>query len=166
MPNRIIKDRAIIEDQWQLLDAQATDIPQGAIIVPLTLWNAQQDQLIGRDPLGLWLDSDESPQLIADSLHNFALVAINFPIFTDGRGFSYGRELRQVHNYRGEVRAIGNFMRDQLYYLQRCGFNAFALDNSELEPALESLDDFSDSYQAAIDQPNPLFKRRQTQAFK
>ncbi len=164
MPNRIIKDGAVVEDQWQLLDIEATDIPDGAVIVPLALWQSEKEQLAGREQLGVWLNSDESPQLIADCLDNFSVVAINFPNFVDGRGFSYARELRQTHNYQGEIRAIGHFIRDQLFFLQRCGFNAFALDGTEqestLENALESFSDFSDSYQAAIDQPDPLFNRR------
>lgn len=160
MPNRIIKDGAIVDDNWQVIDADATEIPEGPVIIPLSLWHSQQDQLSQRGQLGLWLDSDEPPQLIADSLDNFEVIAINFPAFADGRGFTYGRELREKHQYQGEVRAIGNFIRDQLFYLKRCGFNAFALAGVELESALDSFADFSDSYQAAIDQPEPLFKRR------
>lgn len=160
MPNKIIKDGAVTDDNWQVLDAEATEVPEGAVIVPLSLWNGQKDTLAQRGQLGVWLNSDESPQLIADSLDNFDVVAINFPAFADGRGFTYGRELRQQHNYQGEVRAIGGFIRDQLYFLNRCGFNAFALDGVDLDKALDSFADFSDAYQAAIDQPEPLFKRR------
>ncbi|MEE8059106.1 MAG: DUF934 domain-containing protein [Pseudomonadales bacterium] len=160
MPNNIIKDGVIVEDQWQLLETAATDIPEGAVIVPVSVWNDQKDQLSGREQVGVWLDSDESPQLIADDLDNFAMVAINFPAVADGRGFSYGRELRELHNFKGEIRAIGNFIRDQLFYLQRCGFNAFALNEVDLEQALDSFKDFSECYQAATDQPEPLFKRR------
>ena len=160
MPNKIIKDGAIVDDNWQVIDADATEIPEGAVIIPLSLWNSQKDQLSQRGQLGVWLNSDESPQLIADSLANFEVVAINFPAFADGRGFTYGRELREKHQYQGEVRAIGSFIRDQLFYLKRCGFNAFELTGVDLETALDSFSDFSDSYQAAIDQPEPMFKRR------
>ncbi|WP_339337818.1 DUF934 domain-containing protein [uncultured Oceanicoccus sp.] len=160
MPNKIIKDGAVVEDQWQVLDTEATEVPEGAVIVPLSLWTQQKDALAQRDQLGIWLNSDESPQLIADSLANFAVIAINFPAFADGRGFTYGRELREQHQYQGEIRAIGEFIRDQLFFLKRCGFNAFALDGVDLNKALDSFADFSDAYQAAIDQPEPLFKRR------
>lgn len=160
MPNKIIKDGAVVDDKWQVLDAEATEVPDGAVIVPLSLWNEQKDALAQRDQLGIWLNSDESPQLIADSLASFAVIAINFPAFADGRGFTYGRELREQHKYQGEIRAIGEFIRDQLFFLKRCGFNAFALDGVDLDNALDSFADFSDAYQAAIDQPEPLFKRR------
>ncbi|MFT6285482.1 MAG: hypothetical protein ACJA09_000217 [Alcanivorax sp.] len=95
-----------------------------------------------------------------EHLDELTLVAVNFPVFTDGRGFSYGRALRE-RGYTGELRAVGAFIRDQLDYLGRCGFNAFQLGNeSQLPAALESLDQFSEHYQADIDEPLPLFRRR------
>ena len=159
MSNRIIKDGAVTDDQWLLLDQEATDIPDGPVIVPLSLWESEKDTLAGRKTLGIWLNSDESPARIASDLGNFDLVAINFPVFVDGRGFSYGRDLREKYGYQGEVRAIGEFIRDQLFFLKRCGFNAFALTGVELETALETFNDFSDSYQSVVDQPEPYFKR-------
>ncbi|MGK0500932.1 MAG: hypothetical protein ACJAYG_002586 [Oceanicoccus sp.] len=163
MPNKLIKDGAVIIDDWQLISADTSDVaqlPSGPIIIPLSLWLVQRQQLAGRGQLGILLDSDQSPKLITDQLHEFSLIAIDFPAFADGRGFSYGRELREKHQFSGELRAVGQFMRDQLSYLKRCGFNAYALENAELEPALASLQDFSNSYQASIDQPVPLFRRR------
>lgn len=158
---KIIKDGAVIDDSWQILPADATEVPDGPVIIPLALWQAKKSALLsGRNELGIWLNSDESPELIKDDLNQFQLVAINFPVFADGRGFSYARGLRERYNYAGEIRAIGGFMRDQLFYLRRCGFNAFALQSNEIEEALQSLNDFSDSYQSAIDQPQPLFRRR------
>ena len=160
MPSNIIKDGAVVEDQWTLVDAEATEIPEGAVILPLALWDEKKAELANRKNLGVWLNSDQSPQLIADSLAQLDVVAINFPAFADGRGFSYGRELRETHKYNGEVRAIGGFMRDQLFFLKRCGFNSFAIEGTDVEAAIDSFSDFSDSYQAAIDRPEPLFRRR------
>ncbi len=159
MPSKIIKDGMITDDQWVLLDQETTDIPDGPIIVPLSLWESGKATLTGRKSLGIWLNSDEAPERIASELGNFDLVAINFPVFVDGRGFSYGRDLREKYHYQGEVRAIGEFIRDQLFFLKRCGFNAFALTGVELEAALEAFKDFSDSYQSSIDQPEPYFRR-------
>ena len=158
--HKIIKGSEVVEDNWQVVDKDATEVPEGAVIVPLTLWQSQKDSLSGRDQLGVWLDSDESPKAIAEDLENFAVVAVNFPVFTDGRGFTYGRELREQLNYQGEVRAIGGFMRDQLFYLKRCGFDAYALENTNIDEAVNSLSVFSETYQAAIDQPQPRFRRR------
>jgi uncharacterized protein (DUF934 family) len=150
---KIIKDNALADDQWQVV-AKDADSFDGAAILPLALWLQQPN----RSELALWLDSDESPQAIDVDVASIPLIAINFPAFTDGRGFSYGRQLREA-GFNGELRAIGQFMRDQLFFLKRCGFNAFALNNSELESALESLNDFSAGYQASVDQPEPLFRR-------
>ena len=89
------------------------------------------------------------------------VIAINFPKFVDGRGFSLARLLRERYGYQGEIRATGEIIRDQLYLLQRCGFNAFEFgEEVDLAEASKSLADFSDAYQVAADQPIPLFKRR------
>ncbi len=109
------------------------------------------------------LEPGETPDLIQGDLASLDYIAINFPVFADGRGFSYARELREL-GYVGELRAVGYFMRDQLFYMQRCGFNAFQFaadqqQSAELEACLASLKDFSEVYQASVDQPQPLFQR-------
>ena len=106
------------------------------------------------------LEPGETPDPLFEHLAEIPLVAINFPLFMDGRGFSYARELRE-RGYNGELRACGQFLRDQMTYLHRVGFDAFQMaDESGLEEALASLEDFSEHYQASIDQPLPLFRRR------
>lgn len=160
---KIIKNDKIISDEWQLLgkDAKLEEISNNPVIIPLNLWQSAKEQLKGREQLGIWLDSDESPDNIADDLDNFQLIAINFPAFADGRGYSYARVLREEYNYSGELRAIGDVLRDQLFFLMRCGFDAFAIRaDRDATDALASLTDFSESYQIAVDQPVPLFRRR------
>jgi uncharacterized protein (DUF934 family) len=89
------------------------------------------------------------------------LIALCFPVFSDGRAYSSARELRQNMGYAGEIRAIGDVLRDQLFYMHRCGFNAFALrDDQDLELALSAFADFREGYQASVDRPDPLFRRR------
>ena len=106
------------------------------------------------------LEPGQAPAPLLPHLDELALIVVNFPAFTDGRGFSYGRELSE-RGFRGELRASGHFIQDQMTYLRRCGFNAFSMaDESLLEAALGSLNDFSETYQAAPDQPLPLFRRR------
>ncbi|MFT5691540.1 MAG: hypothetical protein ACI92E_000869 [Oceanicoccus sp.] len=161
MPSNIILDGMIAEDLWQVVDKDAIDVPEGLAIIPQALWNSNKASFAQRKEIGVWLDSEEPPQLIADDLENFSLIAINFGGFMDGRGFSYARELREAYNFKGEIRAIGSFLRDQLFYLKRCGFNSFALKDTDQEEALASLEVFSDSYQAGADQPIPLFSRRE-----
>ena len=152
---RLIKAGRIVEDSWLPLDADAAH-PGKQQILSLDQWLQLGDKT-GR---ALMLEPGQAPAPLLEHLQAIPLVAINFPVFTDGRGFSYGRELRE-RGFTGELRASGHFIRDQMTYLARCGFDAFQLaDESVLDEALASLQDFSEHYQAAIDQPLPLFRRR------
>ncbi len=162
--NKLIKHGEVIDDAWQVLREIPEDgLPSGKIIVPLNYWLEHRDALrargAGDEKVGVWLASDQPPAPLADDLAHLPIIAIDFPLFTDGRGFSYGRTLREQCKYKGEVRAIGQFIRDQLYYLSRCGFDSFAIETTDPEKALGSLYDFSSGYSAAIDQPLPWFRR-------
>jgi len=162
---RLIKNGEVVNDSWHLLDKDATldGLPNSdSIIVPLALWLEHSHALKARDGgLGVWLDSDEEVESIADDLQQFQVIALNFPVFSDGRNYSNARLLRDRYQYQGEVRAIGDVLRDQLFFMQRCGFDAFALRaDRNADEALESLKDFSNTYQAATDQPLQLFRSR------
>lgn len=164
---KLIKDGAIIDNTWQLLakpegDAASADVPAGQVIVPLAVWQAQKEQLQGRSDVGVWLDSDQGAEQLGDDAAQLPLVALNFPVFMDGRAFSNARLLRERYKFTGELRAVGKLIRDQLTYLRRCGVNAFAFadEDVKLEEALKSLNDFNEYYQASVDQPLPLFRRR------
>jgi len=126
------------------------------------VWIAQKVQLQTRADIGVWLDSDEIAESIGEEANRFPVIGVNFPSFMDGRAFSTARLLRERYGFTGELRAVGGFIRDQLCYLRRCGVNAFAFANPEadLEIAVKSLNDFSEYYQASVDQPLPLFRRR------
>lgn len=162
---QLIKGDALIKETWHLLPAETT--LEGLsnsddLIVPLNLWLEHSHALKARDGgLGVWLNSDEEVEAIADDLEHFQVIALNFPVFSDGRSYSNARLLRDRYDYKGEVRAIGDVLRDQLFLMKRCGFDAFVIrEDRNAEEALESLKDFSEVYQAATDQPLPLFRRR------
>lgn len=161
MPKIINKDQ-IVEDKWTLLPKDFSgEPPMGKLLIlPMKYWLEHKDNI--RLPvLGIWIDSDEEVEEIGDQANMFPLIAVNFPSFMDGRGFSTGRLLRERYEYTGQLRAIGNPNRDQLFYLKRCGFDAFDLrEGTDLEAALASLNDFSISYQNSVDQPDPLFRRK------
>ena len=162
---RIIKNGQIIDETWQLLpkDASLDDIRNsGDIIVPLALWVEHDRALLARDGgLGVWLDAGEEIEEIADQLQHFQVIALNLPAFTDGRHYSTAYLLRTRYGYGGEVRAIGDVLRDQLFALRRVGFDAFALRaDKDPQDALQSFADFAEVYQASADQPLPLFRRR------
>jgi uncharacterized protein (DUF934 family) len=119
------------------------------VIVPLVIWQHRCDGLLARKGrLGVWLDSDEGPEAIAGDLDHFEVIAVNFPKFTDGRGYSTARLLRDRYGYQGEIRAIGDVQRDQLLHLSRCGFDAFVLkEGRDLRAALDAFSDLSEAYQ-------------------
>ncbi len=162
----IIRDRAVVADEWQLLpataDGAAAHLPDGKLIVPLNVWLAQADAIAERNqPFGVWLDSNQDPADIAEAVNTFTVIAVNFPKFADGRGYSIAALLRSRYGYRGELRAVGDVLRDQLFYLQRVGFNAFAVRaDKDIHDALTALADFSEVYQGSVNQPLPLFRRR------
>jgi uncharacterized protein (DUF934 family) len=161
---QIIKHRTVIQDSWQLLEQSAIGaLPfSGDVIVPLDLWLSERDTLLFRlGRVGVWLEADAEPATIAPDLDHLDVIAVRFANFTDGRGYTLARMLRERYGYRGELRAFGDVLRDQLYYLSRCGFDAFAL-RADQKPgqALGALDDFSEAYQSSVDRPVPLFRRR------
>lgn len=167
----LIKNAKIAVDSWQRLeragDGSLAAVPAaGDIIVPLVLWQAMAGELLARGGrLGLWLDNADDPALIADSLDAFSLIAVHFPQFTDGRGYSTARLLRERYGWKGELRAIGDIQRDQLFYLSRCGFDAFALnDGLNAKAALSAFKDFTEAYQTSVERPMPLFRRRVAEA--
>ncbi|WP_300450020.1 DUF934 domain-containing protein [Accumulibacter sp.] len=165
---RIIKNENIVEDEWRLITLAAgetpTDValPNAWLLVPLAVWLARREELVARQtPLGVWLDSHEGPEALASDLDRLSVVGVHFPKFTDGRAYSSARLLRERYHYRGEIRALGDVLQDQLFYMRRCGIDAYVLRaDKDIEKALAGLRVFSDSYQAAVDQPQPLFRRR------
>lgn len=152
---KLIKQGGITSDGWMPPAAEAGVAPQGHLPT-LSQWLALPD----KTGSAVQLEPGDGIDELLPALDAIKLVAVNFPLFMDGRGFSYGRELRE-RGYRGELRAVGEFLPDQLHYLRRCGFDAFQFrDESRLEEGLRQLDIFSEHYQGAIDEPRPLFRRR------
>lgn len=164
----IIKNKEVVADDWQLLrleegqDAATLPVPAGKFIVPLTVWEAQRAQLKQRADIGVWIASSERPEVLKDDVAALPVIAVDFPKFTDGRGYSIAYNLRARLGYEGELRAIGDVLRDQLFLMQRVGFNAFAVRaDRDIHDALKGLSDFTEPYQASWDRKAPLFRRVQ-----
>jgi uncharacterized protein (DUF934 family) len=159
---QIILDKIIVDDDWVILAKDIKAIPtEGKFILPFGYLMSHLELIKSDQSIGVWLDSDEEPESLTPYIHKLDIIAINFPKFADGRGYSYARSLREHAGYRGQLRAIGDVLKDQLFYMQRCGFNAFQIrEDRDIDEALNSLNDFSNSYQAAADQKVPLFRRR------
>jgi uncharacterized protein (DUF934 family) len=160
---RLIKGNRIVEDAYLVVRGATAlaELPEGVpVVAPLALWQANRDALRARGEFGVWLAPADDPLALADDLASLALIAIDFPSFTDGRGYSSARLLRERLGYRGELRAIGDIQRDQLYYLSQVGFDAFAVaEDRDVEAALAGLRDFSDGYQSTQAR-TPWFRRR------
>jgi uncharacterized protein (DUF934 family) len=170
----IIKNREIVEDSWQVVRAaedgalpEVAALPAGQVLVPLAYWQVQRDALVAsrsKDELGVWLAPDSEPADIAGDFDKIALIGIDFPVFRDGRGYSIARLLRERYGYKGELRAIGDVLRDQLRFYERCGFDAYALRaDKDINDALKAFTEFTVQYQGAFDEPSPLFRRRHAQ---
>lgn len=160
----IICNDQIVADHWQVLrptaEAPLTDIPAGPVLVPLAVWLERHPELIARGEASVWLAGTDDPVQISPWLTQLSLLAVDFPKFTDGRGFSVAYLLRSRLGYRGELRAIGDVLPDQLYYMRRVGFDAFAVRaDKDIRKALQLLQPFSDSYQGSSDNPVPAFRR-------
>lgn len=159
---QVLKDNCVVEDNWTVLAEDADRLPKGDLLLSYSQWQTFADQIDSHDgDIGVIIEGNSDIEEIIEPLLDLPVIAINFPIFADGRGFSTARLIRERYNYLGEIRAIGGFIRDQLYLLKRCGFNAFQFtEENELSDAAESLKDFSENYQVSVDQENPLFRRR------
>lgn len=147
---QLIKDSEIIDNTWTFI-TDDSPIPEGDNTVSIKRWLADKSRLSQHSgKLGLRIETEDRVEDIAQDLANFQLIELNFPAFTDGRAFSHARLLRNQYHYAGEIRAVGGFLSDQVFYLSRVGINAFALQNQdEIPVALKALNDFSVTYQAS-----------------
>ncbi len=153
----LIKNKRIAPDSWQQLEPATEgglpDVPlTGDWIVPFAIWNEQCSQVsqrAGRN--GVLLENTDDPRALAADFDKLALIAVRFPKFTDGRGYSIARLVRRL-GWKGELRAVGDVLRDQLFYMTRCGFDAFELRaDQDAQVALTAFSDFTAPYQPAID---------------
>ena len=128
----LLKDGMLTEDQYTDVSGAENPDFSGPVIVSLQQWLDNKDQLSAHNtPLGIILRSDEKPERIKDDLHHFSVIALEFPTFRDGRAYSYARLLRDRYGYTGELRAMGEVLLEQLHYMQRVGFNSFAVASDD-----------------------------------
>ncbi|HUZ92220.1 MAG TPA: DUF934 domain-containing protein [Methylocella sp.] len=134
----IFKDDGFVPDDWRNL-AQAEEIPpMGKVILSLPQWQAIRGQARSDRLLGLLIEPGQDLQTIAPDLSHFALIAVAFPKFTDGRGYSHARQLRGTYSFTGELRATGEILFDQLQFLTRCGFDSFDISDAATIRLLEA----------------------------
>ncbi len=159
---RLIKNRKLAADDWKLIQEGEAFPASGDVIVPLSLWLAKREILLARvGRTGVCLKPEDEPAALATDFAVLPLIAVLFPAFTDGRGYSTARLLRERYGYTGELRAIGDVLRDNVFYLSRVGFDAIALrEGEDAKEALSAFKDFTEAYQISVERPQPLFRRR------
>lgn len=162
---RYIKDQQILEDTWTHLDAEAPlpDDLNTAIAVPLTRFIAERKALTARTgPLAVHaLGTDDIRELTAEDLKRLSLILLDFPHFKDGRCYSHAHILRTQLGYTGDLRAVGDVLIDQLFFMMRCGINEFALrSDKSFERGLKAFKDFSVVYQGTADERETVFSAR------
>lgn len=165
---QLIKHGIAATDSWQILELgegeapETVALPDGDIIFPLAVWQARKDEIVSRPTIGLLLQPADRVEDVAGELASFNLIAVNFPKFVDGRGYSTAALLRQRYGYTGELRAVGDVLHDQLFFMRRVGFDSYALkDGKSLDYAITAgFKPFTEAYQGATDQAQPYFRRR------
>ena len=158
----LIRHGRIVTDEFADFSQPDNDTPlpaHGAVLVSLQQWQTHRDRLYRHHGMvGVSLAADEHPDSIARDLYRLSLVALRFPGFRDGRPYSSARLLRERYGYTGELRAVGDVQRDQLYFMQRCGFDSFEIHSADpLGDYLAAISEFSVCYQRASDEREPAF---------
>ena len=162
MQHLIKDDQRVDDDLWQTYDASDSQGLPGHALLPVSFWEKSGEELIDSAlAFGVVIRENEDIDAILPYLKHIQVVTFEFAKFVDGRAFTYARQLRLNHGYKGEIRASGAFLPDQLNYMLRCGFNAFAMrSDAERETALKIKDAFSEQYQADTLVAEPLYRRR------
>ncbi|GGK75971.1 DUF934 domain-containing protein [Amphritea balenae] len=157
----LLINRVVTEDSWLLVDEDnlSTHLNED-IVVPYELFAAEQEQLLSAEGgLGIRINGDQDLNLVLQNLDKLSLVTIEFPAFTDGRGFSFARILRRS-GYSGQIRAEGDVTRDRLEYMERCGFDAFAIPADRFdETMVNAFGEVSVHYQGCADDERPIFRQ-------
>ena len=162
MRNVIAHGKVQDEDAWSLVPPGETWTDKSAPIVSLNDALTQLDALRTHGVFGVWFEGGENLEPLQTVLPYVKLVAVRFPVFTDGRGFSSAVLVRRL-GYTGELRAIGDVLRDQLLQMKRVGFTSFAVrEDHDANDALLAFGEFTDAYQGVAGEPLPWFKRRTT----
>jgi uncharacterized protein (DUF934 family) len=159
----LIKGGKIVDDVWAFVEDGHELSPGGCITVSLGRFLSEHEQLLHRNrSIGVRLQVSDDPGLLAPHLDNIHLIELQFPKYTDGRGFSQSQLLRRRYQYKGEIRAIGQVLRDQLRLMIRSGFDAMQIDEADAEAVYDfSEKEFSEFYQSASDTQDTIFLKRQ-----
>lgn len=160
---KYIKDRKPQEDNWTPYTGleDVDNLPSGDIYIPLEEWQSKRGALLQRNSrLGVILQNTDEVDQLAEDLERLDMIVLQFPKMADGRAFSQARLLRDRLGYKGEIRAVGEVLQDQVFYMQRCGFNSFELrDDQDIPTVIAAFDEMTVTYQPAADEALPIWRR-------
>jgi uncharacterized protein (DUF934 family) len=158
---KVIKDQKIVQDDWRPVPDDEP-LSNGDVIISCARWQREEAQRAGHQGrIAVAINGDDDLDAVIPHLGEFALIAIEFPKFVDGRGYSIARLLRERYGYQGELRAVGDVLRDQLYFMARCGIDSFAVrEGKDIEEALHGFQELSVTYQGASDTRTPIYRQR------
>jgi uncharacterized protein (DUF934 family) len=159
----LLKDGKVVDDIWAFVENGHELSPGGCIVVSLGRFLSEHDQLLARNQLiGVRLVNSDDPALLAPHLDHLHMIEVQFPKYTDGRALSQAQLLRRRHGYKGEIRATGQVLRDQLRLMIRCGIDAMVIAEADAEGVYAvSASEFSEFYQSAADTSESVFVKRQ-----
>ena len=160
----LIKNGRIADEDWAFAPDDAP-LGDGQVSVTLARFKAEREDLLGRNvPLGVRLSPDDDPHDLADDLDRLSLIEVSFPKYVDGRGYSQAQLLRRRLGYKGELRAIGDVLRDQALLMVRSGFDSVALTNTDHEGFAAAIAEYKYAYQSDAQQTKTIFQRRHEQS--
>jgi uncharacterized protein (DUF934 family) len=126
----LYKEGHFAPDPWRRLDGLAELPAEGHVILPMKSWeDLAPERRRTNVAFGLLLEPSQPVEAIARDLPYLGLIAIQFPKFTDGRGYSMAQQIRERYHFQGELRATGDVLFDQLQFMARCGFDAFEISD-------------------------------------
>ena len=156
----LIKHGRIADEDWAFV-ADDAPLGDGQVSVTLARFKAERDSLLGRNaPLGVRLSPEDDPAELAPYLEKLSLIEVDFPKYTDGRGYSQAQLLRRRYGYEGELRAVGHVLTDQILYMHRSGFDAYETARADLSNVVKALEEYSEFYQPAADGSVSVFRKR------
>lgn len=158
----VLKGGVISPDTWTNVAADDALPKEGAIIVGLNRWLGERDELLKRNTaLGVRIEPGDDLTKVKEDIARFDVIAVVFPRFRDGRGFSIGRLLRERYGFKGELRALGDILRDQFLFLHRCGYDAIEVnENMPLDEWHAAMNEYSVWYQPTADGRESVLRRR------
>lgn len=156
----------VVGDDWSVVRTTGDHVIEtsGRDILPFSYFQTLDEEQ-AKPIRAVWIAPDDDFEPMISRLLGLEIIAVDFPVFRDGRGYSIATLLRSRYGWKGELRAIGDVLRDQLKFMRRCGFDAFAVRaDKNIHDAIRSFSHYTVQYQGAVDDPVPLFRRRNEQA--